>query len=50
MSCPMLSDVLTDIQGLDRSSVTTMGAYSIPVVEGYNLSISEITEPMCYQQ
>lgn len=46
MACPRLASVNTDINNLARSSVTTMGAYSVPVFEGYNLSVAEITEPV----
>ena len=45
MACVRDSSVMYDIQNVSRSTLTTMGAYSLPVFEGYNLSVVEITEP-----
>ena len=45
MATPRLPNVLEDIHGSSRSSVTTIGAYGLSVYEGYNLSVDEITEP-----
>jgi hypothetical protein len=46
MACQRMSTILTDINNTPRSSITTLGAYSLSIVEGYNLSVSEITEPV----
>ncbi len=45
MACPRDSSVMYDMQNVPRSTLTTMGAYSLPVFEGYNLSIIKVTEP-----
>jgi hypothetical protein len=46
MSCQRMTNILTDINNNPRSSITTLGAYSLSIVEGYNVSIAEITEPV----
>jgi hypothetical protein len=45
-TCPRLIDVSTDINGSYRTSLTTMGAYSVPFWEGYNLEASAIISPV----
>ena len=39
MACQRMANVLTDINNTPRSSITTLGAYSLSIVEGYNLSV-----------
>jgi hypothetical protein len=34
-----------DINGVNRSTLTIMGAYSITLFEGYNLELTEIISP-----
>ena len=43
---PRLSNVLYDIDGKYRTAFTTIGAYSIPVIEGYNLELSKLVNPV----
>lgn len=45
-TCPRLADVLADINGSYRTSLTTMGAYSVPFWEGYNLEANAIISPI----
>ena len=53
--CQRLSSVLTDINGESRTDLTTMGAYSVYVYNGYDMALTSIVEPIntdevaCYQ-
>ena len=47
-ACDRLSDVLTDFNNNPRSSITTIGANSLLLYEGFNLSVDEITEPALF--
>jgi hypothetical protein len=42
---PRLNNVLLDIEGNNRTSFTTMGAYSTSIFDGYNLEISKLVSP-----
>ncbi|MFA7401440.1 MAG: hypothetical protein WCZ21_02785, partial [Bacteroidales bacterium] len=43
--CPRLPNVLYDINKSNRTSITPMGAYSVPFWEGYNLEMKAIVSP-----
>jgi hypothetical protein len=42
---PRLNNVTVDINDVNRTILTMMGAYSIPLFEGYNLELTEIISP-----
>ncbi|MFA6637688.1 MAG: T9SS type A sorting domain-containing protein [Bacteroidales bacterium] len=44
-TCPRLPNVIFDINTNYRTSITTMGAYSIPIWEGYNLVMHALVSP-----
>ncbi|OQA93762.1 MAG: hypothetical protein BWY27_00014 [Bacteroidetes bacterium ADurb.Bin234] len=53
--CARHPAVMTDINGLTRKMLTPMGAYTIDIYEGYNITANAIVEPIntsdvfCYQ-